>query len=835
MYSHFMKGWGRWCLVAALVVLSPALPPLPTPGFHAWAAEHVLLVEEPFAAFERQLPPSQGQFDRSRSVSVNPLIAHPGVVAPGDRLRLNLFDDVSLGADIDSVTTNSRGTVTVRARIHGLDFSHALVITTDDESLVLIDLPEQGTQYRVIYDPFSGTYQLSEIALDNLDFLVPLAVEFPEQGQDTYGFDAPSTIFAFDEPADDVTDEPPILFDQGVDDPAIIAVMVVYTPAARQWAESDGGIDNVIAASMARAQLVADNSDTGVSFVLVHSAEVDYAETGDPSSDLERLLGTNDGHMDEIHAWRDTYGADLVILFENRSDIGGLGYLLTNSGGSPGYGFSLARVQQVAWTYTQVHEMGHNMGLHHHKEQNYQPGVNGLFSYSAGWRWVSDDNGRYCSVMTYERGEFFDDGFDHTTVAHFSNPYIEYLGEPTGDVADGDNARTVREIKHVIAAYRTSTNSYDVDLSASPAEGGTTAGGGSFAHGTQVTVQATANEGYTFSDWTVDDIVVSTEAAYTFVITEDRSLVAHFSPNTYTVTATAGSGGSITPASREVYHGETTTFTVTPESGYSIESVNGCGGKLVGNTYTTGPITADCMVSATFSAIITYTVIATSGSGGYITPASRTVYPGETAAFTISPNAGYSIDTVNGCNGTLNGNTYTTGPVTGPCTVSATFSRNTYTVTASAGSGGIITPASRTVYHGETATFTLTPDTGYSIEAVTGFAGSLSEGTYTTGPITGPGTVSALFSLNTYTVTASADSGGSITPTSRVVAHGDTAMFTITPEPGYDIDTVNGCEGELDETTFTTEPITGDCSLDVTFRSTGGGSSGGMCFITSGK
>ncbi|MDT8274136.1 MAG: hypothetical protein RRA35_13180, partial [Desulfomonilia bacterium] len=328
MYTHLVKGWAWWCLVAALVVLAPALAPLPTSGFHAWAAEHVLLVEEPFAAFERQIPLSRGQFDRSRSVSVNPLMAHPGVVAPGDRLRINLFDDVSLGADIDSVSTNSRGTVTVRARIHGMDFSHALVITTDDESLVFIDLPEQGTQYRVIYDPFSGTYQLSEIALENLDFLVPLAAEFPEQRQNTYGFDAPSTLFAFDEPADDGTDEPPILFDQEVDDPATIAVMVVYTPAARQLAESDGGIDNVIAASMARAQLVADNSDTGVSFVLAHSAEVSYNESGDPSTDLERLQRTNDGYMDEIHAWRDTYGADLVTLFESLSDIGGLGYLL---------------------------------------------------------------------------------------------------------------------------------------------------------------------------------------------------------------------------------------------------------------------------------------------------------------------------------------------------------------------------------------------------------------------------------------------------------------------------------------------------------------------------
>ncbi len=58
------------------------------------------------------------------------------------------------------------------------------------------------------------------------------------------------------------------------------------------------------------------------------------------------------------------------------------------------------------------------------------------------------------------------------------------------------------------------------------------------------------------------------------------------------MTATAGTGGTISPASQTVNHGATTTFTVTPDTGYSINSVSGCGGSLSGNTYTTGAITA---------------------------------------------------------------------------------------------------------------------------------------------------------------------------------------------------------------------------------------------------
>lgn len=71
-------------------------------------------------------------------------------------------------------------------------------------------------------------------------------------------------------------------------------------------------------------------------------------------------------------------------------------------------------------------------------------------------------------------------------------------------------------------------------------------------------------------------------------------------PAAYTVTASAGPGGNISPTSVSVNHGATATFTVTPDSGYDIGMVAGCGGSLSGTTYTTGPITSDCAVTASF-------------------------------------------------------------------------------------------------------------------------------------------------------------------------------------------------------------------------------------------
>lgn len=68
----------------------------------------------------------------------------------------------------------------------------------------------------------------------------------------------------------------------------------------------------------------------------------------------------------------------------------------------------------------------------------------------------------------------------------------------------------------------------------------------------------------------------------------------------YTVSATATAGGTISPASATVARGATTSFTVSPQQGYLVDAIGGCGGSLEGATYTTAPVTAPCQVSVSF-------------------------------------------------------------------------------------------------------------------------------------------------------------------------------------------------------------------------------------------
>lgn len=71
----------------------------------------------------------------------------------------------------------------------------------------------------------------------------------------------------------------------------------------------------------------------------------------------------------------------------------------------------------------------------------------------------------------------------------------------------------------------------------------------------------------------------------------------------YTITATAGENGTITPTGEtQVYKGESQTFTITPNSGYQIDEVKVDGEivEITGNTYTFTNVTDDHTIEVTF-------------------------------------------------------------------------------------------------------------------------------------------------------------------------------------------------------------------------------------------
>jgi len=147
----------------------------------------------------------------------------------------------------------------------------------------------------------------------------------------------------------------------------------------------------------------------------------------------------------------------------------------------------------------------------------------------------------------------------------------------------------------------------------------------------------------------------STIARNTLTVTQEGS-----SSTTYTITASAGTGGTISPSGAvTVTKGTNRTFTITPNSGYSISGVT-VDGSSVGTvgTYTFSNVTANHTISASFKADTTkYTLtVKKLGTGtGTITnnPSGSTFSPGTVVDLTASPDAGSSFaGWSGGCSGT---------------------------------------------------------------------------------------------------------------------------------------------------------------------------------------
>ncbi len=277
-----------------------------------------------------------------------------------------------------------------------------------------------------------------------------------------------------------------------------------------------------------------------------------------------------------------------------------------------------------------------------------------------------------------------------------------------------------------------------------------------FSQNAEVVLTASAETGSVFDGWTGcsgsgNQCTVTVNGAKTVTATFNTQTTRQF-----TVTALmTTSGGSVAPSSVDVYSGSTAAFNVTPADDYlldePVEDACGNSGTLEGDTYTTGPITANCTVTFKFKPReIRHTVTAWAGSGGKIArsatetinPLVLTVNDQQSATINVKPDAGFrtSSQVSGSCHGTFNGDVYTISTVTAPCTAVFSFSPIEYSVSARLNdpNAGSIDVYTRTVARGQPASFTIGPYMDYAIDSVrsTGGCGTGAwfDNTYTTTP-----------------------------------------------------------------------------------------------------
>jgi hypothetical protein len=268
---------------------------------------------------------------------------------------------------------------------------------------------------------------------------------------------------------------------------------------------------------------------------------------------------------------------------------------------------------------------------------------------------------------------------------------------------------------------------YTISVSANPANGGTVRGGGPYVEGTQCTVTAEANEGYTFVNWTESGNQISSEKAYTFTVTVGRSLVANFTNQSYVITAEVDPDNSGTVTGVGGYnYGDECVLTATANDGYDFVK------WTKGSTWVTD--TAVCRFTVTETAtyvahfqIKSYSVSVSANptNGGMVSGGGDYEY-NQSCTVTATPNTNSHYHFVNWTeNGTeVSQNASYTFNVTRNCNLVANFELDSYliTVNASPANGGTVqinngtagSTATGNFAHGTTIQLKATANSGYN-------------------------------------------------------------------------------------------------------------------------
>ena len=228
---------------------------------------------------------------------------------------------------------------------------------------------------------------------------------------------------------------------------------------------------------------------------------------------------------------------------------------------------------------------------------------------------------------------------------------------------------------------------YTIDVSANPTDGGTVTGGGTYNQGQSCTVTATANSGYTFTNWTENGSVVSTQASYIFSVNSNRTLVANFQAQSqdYTITVSANptDGGTVNGGGT-YQQGQSCTVTATPASGYTFVRWTENGTQVSTNASYTFTVTNNRTLVAQFQEE-TYNIRVSANPplGGTVT-GGGTYHQGDNCTVTATANNGYIF-----INWTENGNVVSNNAnysftVTGGRVLVANFQIQTFTISLSA-------------------------------------------------------------------------------------------------------------------------------------------------------
>ncbi len=485
-------GLGDDCLVAVADSLAPAGEEIPSSVAEASLASTSDAIEPPrpvdstfaprqlwtfiatpadAAHWEQRVPAATSTGVRYVALNHDLLTGKSAVVwRQGETLDLPLPSGDSVQVEIEQTTARGPDRYVVSGRIAGQAGTRFLMAVNNGFVSASVDgLPTGELKLRSVGPDFSPLAQLytadpsleGQCAADLPSaYLQEMAAKWVADQKATSAPALPDRAFA-----------EPLSSGQGVVD-----LLVAYTSASRAAIGSESAI--VAEIDLAHSKVRSDFANSGINTQvrLVGTMEVDLpgdeitsSLSGWQSNALDSIAGVQDGLMDEVHARRDELGADLVCLIVRRTDpsASGIAYLMQglDSFISPFFAFSIVTLSGLSDGVIMSHELGHNFGCAHDR-QNSNGG--GVFGYSYGFRTTGQRVGggstQIRTIMAYAPGtrvRYFSSPENFATAYTLNGRTFDFvapvpLGVAEGASGESDNARTIRETAFQVSNYRLS-------------------------------------------------------------------------------------------------------------------------------------------------------------------------------------------------------------------------------------------------------------------------------------------------------------------------------------------------------------------------------------------
>lgn len=369
----------------------------------------------------------------SRPVQLNPsVLASLGGPGP-QRLVVETFNGNRLTVTLTARQDYGPQRFAWSGVVEGYSPSAVTLVVYDDAVSLELQSPIHGLcRLRLTRD---GSYRLDEIDPQ----LISGCGNHSSQSEDPDQLETSAASAALRPPS------PPSLLSTGTD-VKYVDLLAVYSKTARTQAGSSSAIRASILKSVSQANTVHENSQTGIRLRLLDMIELNYFDYGDLSNDFRNLVEPADGWIDEVHALREQYRADLVHLFVDSQGIPGDPSVV----GRAVLGGEFGVTKWSASSYVFAHETAHNFGCAH------QVGKDGEAGYNHAWQVKHDWYDPTFGVLlgTSQAETLMWSSITSTLIPYFSDadrnvvfkfPLMDDVRVPLGDPQTANNTRFVRE------------------------------------------------------------------------------------------------------------------------------------------------------------------------------------------------------------------------------------------------------------------------------------------------------------------------------------------------------------------------------------------------------